>query len=173
MQVIKKYANRKLYHTNRKQYITLDGIAALIQGGEQVQIIDNETGDDITAPILAQVALQGRNERTWPSTGTLADLIRAGGNTLAGVSRSLMAGLSGVSIIDAEIARRIDHLHDQGSLTAPEAARMRSLLLHSAAADPGDLPSRNDIDRLRNQVDELTLLVEQLIEEKSEPRSKN
>ena len=39
MQTIKKYANRKLYHTNRKQYITLDGIAALIQAGD---LIDNE-----------------------------------------------------------------------------------------------------------------------------------
>ena len=48
MQTIKKYANRKLYHTNRKQYITLDGIAALIQAGEQVQVLDNETGEDIT-----------------------------------------------------------------------------------------------------------------------------
>ena len=166
MQVIKKYANRKLYHINQKQYITLDGIATLIQSGEQVQIIDNETGDDITAPVLAQVALQTRNERGWPSTGTLADLIRAGGNTLAGMSRSLLAGLSGVSIVDSEIARRIDRLHEQGSMTAAEASRIRRLLLHSAAADPGDLPSRSDIERLRNQVDELTLLVEQLLEEK-------
>src|SRR6266540_6478215 len=57
MQLIKKYANRKLYHTNRKQYITLEGIAALIQAGESVQVLDNETGDDITASILTQVVL--------------------------------------------------------------------------------------------------------------------
>lgn len=58
MQTIKKYANRKLYHIDRKQYITLEGIAALVQAGEQVRVIDNETGEDITAQILAQVALQ-------------------------------------------------------------------------------------------------------------------
>src|SRR5262249_12123246 len=57
VQTIKKYANRKLYHTNRKQYITLDGIAALIQAGDQVQVLDNETGEDITAQILSQVVL--------------------------------------------------------------------------------------------------------------------
>ena len=61
MQTIKKYANRKLYHTNRKQYITLDGIAALIQAGDAVQVLDNETGEDITAQILTQVVLQTRS----------------------------------------------------------------------------------------------------------------
>ncbi|RMD76579.1 MAG: pesticidal protein Cry15Aa, partial [Chloroflexi bacterium] len=51
MHIIKKYANRKLYHTNEKRYITLDGIAQLVQKGETVQVLDNETGDDITANI--------------------------------------------------------------------------------------------------------------------------
>ncbi len=166
MQIIKKYANRKLYHTNRKQYITLDGIALLIQGGDRVQVIDNETGEDITAQILAQVALQSRNERARPSTGTLAELIRAGGNTIAGVGRTVIAGIGGMSLIDGEIARRIDHLHEQGTITAEETERMRRLLLHSAAADPGDLPSRVDVERLRGQVATLTELVEQLIEQR-------
>jgi polyhydroxyalkanoate synthesis repressor PhaR len=165
MQVIKKYANRKLYHTNRKQYITLDGIAALVQAGEHVQVMDNETGEDITAPILAQVALQSRSERGWPSTGALADLIRAGGDTIAGVGRSLLSGLAGMSLVDAEIARRIDHLHQQERLTSEEAERIRGLLLHSAAGS-SELPSRSDVDQLRRQVDALTALVEQLLTEK-------
>ena len=63
---IKKYANRKLYHLDRKRYITLDGIAELIQAGEQVQVLDNETGEDISASILAQVALQARAANGWP-----------------------------------------------------------------------------------------------------------
>jgi polyhydroxyalkanoate synthesis repressor PhaR len=163
MQIIKKYANRKLYHTNRKQYITLEGIAILIQGGDRVQVIDNETGEDITAQILAQVALQSRNERGRPSTGTLADLIRAGGDTIAGVGRTVIAGIGGMSLVDGEIARRIDHLQQQGTLTAAETERMRRLLLHSAIADPGDLPSRSDVERLRGQVAALTELVEQLL----------
>src|SRR5262245_48906369 len=60
VQTIKKYANRKLYHTNRKQYITLDRIAELIRAGEQIQVVDNETGEDITASILAQVVAPTR-----------------------------------------------------------------------------------------------------------------
>lgn len=168
MQIIKKYANRKLYHTNRKQYITLEGIALLIQSGERVQVIDNETSEDITAQILAQVALQSRNERSRPSTGTLADLIRAGGDTIAGVGRTVIAGIGGMSLIDGEIARRIDHLREQGTITVEETERMRRLLLHSAVADPGDLPSRSDVERLRGQVEALTELVEQLVQQRQE-----
>jgi polyhydroxyalkanoate synthesis repressor PhaR len=174
MQVIKKYANRKLYHTNRKQYITLDGIAALIQAGERVQVIDNETTEDITAPILAQVAAQPRTG-PWPSTGMLADLIRASGDTIAGMSRSLFAGIRGTSLVDAEISRRIETLHQQGKLTSEEAEHIRHLLLQAGAlendsaqrSDQTDLPSRTDFDNLRAQVDTLTALVEQLLHQRT------
>ncbi len=171
MQIIKKYANRKLYHTNRKRYITLEGIANLIQAGEPVQVIDNETSDDITAPILAQVAAQPRNG-LWPSTGALADLIRTSGDTLAGMGRSLFAGIRGTSLVDAEIDRRLDILHTQGHLTAEEADRLRRLLHQAGASDltesgdlasHADLPSRDDLDKLRAQVDVLTTMVEQLL----------
>ena len=77
MQTIKKYTNRKLYHTNRKQYITLDRIAALIQAGEDVRVVDNESGEDITAPILAQVVAQARHSGGLLPTHVLTDLIQA------------------------------------------------------------------------------------------------
>ena len=89
MQTIKKYANRKLYHTNRKRYITLEGIAALIQAGEQVQVVDNETGEDITEPVLSQVVLQARGSGGRLPTHVLTGLIQAGGDTLSGVRRSI------------------------------------------------------------------------------------
>lgn len=162
MQTIKKYANRKLYHLNRKQYVTLDGIAALIQGGEQVQVLDNETGEDITVPVLTQVALQTRNVPSLPSSGTLADIIRAGGDTIAGVGRSLLANLGGMTLIDAEINRRIDRLEGQGDISSTEAQGIRKLLLQNADIEAISLPSRRDIERLRSQVDTLSILVEEL-----------
>jgi polyhydroxyalkanoate synthesis repressor PhaR len=162
MQIIKKYANRKLYHTNRKQYITLEGIATLIQAGEQVQVFDNETGDDITSPILAQVALQGRHSN-WPSTGTLSDLIRAGGTRIADVGRSLFTGLGGASLVDAEIARRVDLLLEQESISAEEAERLRAMLLQHTTSDTAHYASSSDVEQLRQQVDALTTLVEQLL----------
>jgi polyhydroxyalkanoate synthesis repressor PhaR len=165
MQTIKKYANRKLYHVNRKQYITLEGIAGLIQAGEQVRVTENETGEDITAPILAQVALQARGERGWLPPNILTGLIRTGGDTITGLHRSLWTTIGGVSFVDAEIARRLDDLVASGSLAPAEAERIRSLLTPSHAAEH-DLPSRSDVERLRVQVDELAAAIERLVAER-------
>ena len=175
MHSIKKYANRKLYHTNRKQYITLDGIAELIQAGEQVQVIDNESGDDITAPILAQVVLQarGRSKSALP-THLLTDLIQAGGDTISGLRRSVWAALSGESSIDTEIRRRLQQLVTEGLLSADEGARMLRMMVRGSAEEAGrvllDLPTSGDVARLRSQVEELAAAVEQLLAERHGPQ---
>jgi polyhydroxyalkanoate synthesis repressor PhaR len=172
MQVIKKYANRKLYHTNKKQYITLDGIANLVQHGEAVQILDNETGEDITPSILAQVVLQSRGRSASPlPANVLTGLIQFGGDTLAGLRKTVFSSLGGTDIIEAEIGRRIDRLVADGSVTQAEAAHWRQLLLRSDMADdnalPADLPTRNDLTQLHKQVDALSAMVEQLLHHRS------
>jgi polyhydroxyalkanoate synthesis repressor PhaR len=168
MQTIKKYANRKLYHVNRKQYITLDGIAELIQAGEQVQVVDNETSEDITAPILAQVALQVRGDRGWLPANVLTGLIRTAGGPLSGLQRSLWTALGGMGFVDAEIARRLEQLREVGAVSAEDEARMRSLLLPSDAPEEAapELPTRGDVDRLRAEVDVLAEAIERLVEER-------
>lgn len=170
MQTIKKYANRKLYHINRKQYITLDGIATLIQAGEQIQVVDNESGEDITAPILAQVVAQTRGRGSLLPTHVLTDLIQAGGETIAEMRRSIWDKLGGAALIDAEIRRRLERLHAEGALDGQEVERLRRLLLRAeteAAASPlPDVPSRGDLAQLSDQVETLTIVVEQLLAER-------
>jgi polyhydroxyalkanoate synthesis repressor PhaR len=173
MQVIKKYANRKLYHTNRKQYITLEGIAALIQAGEQVQVLDNETGEDITAPILTQVVLQARASGERLPTNVLTGLIQAGGDTIAGMRRSLWSTLGGTSMVDSEISRRLERLRAAGTIDDQELNRLRTLLLeepHAPPADHGDQPSHHDLARLHAQLDSLTAVVDQLLTERGQRR---
>ena len=41
--LIKRYANRKLYNTDTSRYITLKGIAELVEADVEVRVIDNET----------------------------------------------------------------------------------------------------------------------------------
>lgn len=166
MQTIKKYANRKLYHTNRKQYITLEGIAALIQAGEPVQVLDNETSEDITALILTQVVLQARNTGDRLPTQVLTGLIRAGGDTIAGVRRSIWSTLGGASMIDLEIKSRLDRLHADGAISAAELARLEHLLLHDQDAET-TLPTQHDISRLHAQIDALSSAVEHLLAERT------
>lgn len=166
MQTIKKYANRKLYHTNRKQYITLEGIAGLIQAGEPVQVLDNETGEDITASILTQVVLQARSGGERLPTHVLTGLIRAGGDTIAGVRRSLWSTLGGTSMVDLEIKQRLERLHADGSIDQAELERIEHLLLGGQSAAP-DIPSQRDIARLHEQIDALSSAVEQLLKERA------
>src|SRR5262245_27758817 len=169
MQTIKKYANRKLYHTNRKQYITLEGIASLIQAGEQVQVLDNETGEDITAPILTQVVLQSRANSDRLPTHVLTGLIQAGGDTISGMRRSFWTALGGAKMVDDEIRRRLGGLPAEGGVGDDEAMRLQGLRLGApdeAPADADEAPSQRDVARLHAQVEALAAVVDKLLAER-------
>jgi polyhydroxyalkanoate synthesis repressor PhaR len=56
--VLRKYPNRRYYDTTRSQYVTLEEIYELIRGGQDVQVVDSKSGDDITAKVLAQIILE-------------------------------------------------------------------------------------------------------------------
>ncbi len=61
--VIKKYSNRRLYDTKHKKYVTLDEIASLIREGNEVKVIDTQTGEDISKLILIQVVLESEKNK--------------------------------------------------------------------------------------------------------------
>jgi polyhydroxyalkanoate synthesis repressor PhaR len=74
--VIKRYSNRKLYDTKDSRYVTLLQIAEMVRGGEEVQIIDNNSKEDLTEVTLAQIIYEEKkaNSRAVPLQ-TLKDLI--------------------------------------------------------------------------------------------------
>ena len=53
--IIKRYGNRKLYDTEQSSYVVLNDIAKMIRNKEEVQVIDNETKNDITLATLTQI----------------------------------------------------------------------------------------------------------------------
>ncbi|CAM5763727.1 MULTISPECIES: polyhydroxyalkanoate synthesis repressor PhaR [Bosea] len=53
--VIKKYANRRLYHTGTSSYVTLEDLAGLVRAGEDFVVYDAKSGEDITRSVLAQI----------------------------------------------------------------------------------------------------------------------
>ncbi|MGH7272387.1 MAG: polyhydroxyalkanoate synthesis regulator DNA-binding domain-containing protein [Polyangiaceae bacterium] len=75
---IKRYSNRKLYDTKDSRYVTLLQIAEMVRRGEEVQIIDNNTKDDLTEVTLAQIIYeeQKAHSRSVPLQ-TLKELIHA------------------------------------------------------------------------------------------------
>ena len=81
--LIKRYANRKMYDTERSRYVTLIEVAELVRAGEDVKVIDNKTKDDLTEVTLTQALLDSeRRERGSVSLTGLRDLIATGGDFL-------------------------------------------------------------------------------------------
>ncbi|ACB81815.1 MULTISPECIES: polyhydroxyalkanoate synthesis repressor PhaR [Methylorubrum] len=60
--VIKKYANRRLYHTGTSTYVTLEDLATMVQNGEDFIVYDARSGDDITRSVLAQIIFEQENK---------------------------------------------------------------------------------------------------------------
>ncbi len=76
--IIKRYSNRKLYDTKDSRYVTLLQIAEMVRAGEEVQIIDNNTKDDLTETTLAQIIYEEQKAHTRSvPLQTLKELIHA------------------------------------------------------------------------------------------------
>ena len=61
--IIKRYSNRKLYDTKDSRYVTLLQIAEMVRTGEEVQIIDNNTKEDLTEVTLAQIIYEEQKQK--------------------------------------------------------------------------------------------------------------
>ncbi len=73
--VIKRYSNRKLYDTKDSRYVTLLQIAEMVRNSEDVQIIDNNTKDDLTEVTLAQIVYEEQKNSKNVPLQTLKELI--------------------------------------------------------------------------------------------------
>lgn len=82
--VIKKYANRRLYHMGTSTYVTLEDLAGMVRAGEDFVVTDAKSGDDITRAVLAQIIFEQENKQgqnLLPTT-FLRQLIRFYGDSM-------------------------------------------------------------------------------------------
>ncbi len=84
--LIKRYANRKLYDTERSAYVTLEEIADMVKAGDDIQIVDNRSGEDLTGVTLTQIIYEDQ-KKPDSSTGlplsALRSIIQQGGEMFA------------------------------------------------------------------------------------------
>lgn len=81
--LIKRYANRKLYDTKKSAYVTLDEIADMVRGGEDVRIVDNKSQEDMTAITLAQIIFEQEKKTGRMPLGVLRSMIQSSGEALS------------------------------------------------------------------------------------------
>jgi polyhydroxyalkanoate synthesis repressor PhaR len=84
--VIKKYANRRLYHTGTSTYVTLEDLAGMVKNGEEFIVQDAKTSEDITRAVLGQIIFEheGRGQHLLP-IAFLRQLIRFYGNSVQAI----------------------------------------------------------------------------------------
>jgi polyhydroxyalkanoate synthesis repressor PhaR len=178
MALIKRYSNRKLYDTQAKRYITLEGLGDLIRRGEEVRITDHETGEDITALILAQTVFElEKRVRSGLPGAVLTNLIRAGSDTLSQL-RGAFTPEDSTGRVNAEIERRMLHLIQQGELDEEQGLRLLEKLIAAGESAPASgwigtevlertlkqrgIPSRADVQALARRVEALSAELEGL-----------
>jgi len=144
VRLIKRYESRKLYDTEESRYVSLEDIGAWVRAGQQVQVIDNATSDDVTGQTLTQVILEeGRKGTSLLPSELLHDLVRMGEKAVSsgveqlqhGVDRVLKASVDRLGPVRrareemAELRLRLEELEDalggleeQGNGASPTTA---------------------------------------------------
>jgi polyhydroxyalkanoate synthesis repressor PhaR len=105
IRVIKRYESRKLYDTEESRYVSLEDIARWVREGQEVQVVDNGTSEDVTAQVLTQIILdEGKRGTSFLPTELLHDLVRAG-------EKAVASGVEQVQDrVDRLVRRSIDRL---------------------------------------------------------------
>src|SRR6185295_19271831 len=95
--VVKRYANRKLYDTQRSRYVTLDQIAEMIRGGEDVKIVDNNSKEDLTTITLAQIIFEEeKKQKSFLPLAAMKNIIQSGGERIEELVSQAQKKVSGV-----------------------------------------------------------------------------
>ena len=175
MHTIKKYVNRKMYDTTDKQYVSLSDVAELIKSGEEVSIIDNKTGEDLTAAIVSRLIGQEKKTRQKVvSPRVMMQLLRKGSDTLTDYAKKYTTLLqSAVTLAEDEVDKLVGTLVQDKELSRSEGSRLKAEITGYTSAlkkwigervdrhmnealGAMNLASRDQVKTLEDKVDALT-----------------
>ncbi len=89
--IIKKYPNRRLYDTEISSYITIEDVRQLIVDGEEFEVRDAKSGDDLTRSVLLQIIAEHESDgEPVLSTQLLSQIIRFYGDSMQGFMGSYL-----------------------------------------------------------------------------------
>ncbi len=113
--VIKRYANRKLYDTQHSRYVTLDQIAEMIRGGDDVKIVDNKSKEDLTSVTLAQIIFEEeKRQKSFLPLQAMRNIIQSGGESITQLVHQAKGRVTQMLGQKREDARDDEHAHPEG-----------------------------------------------------------
>lgn len=181
MHEIKKYANRKMYDRTDKRYITMAQLAKLIKSGEEVSIIDNSTGDDLTSSIVSQlIGREKRGKDKGVSPRVLMQLLRKGGGTLSDYAKKYTSlWQNAFTMAEDEVDKLVNMLVKDKELSRSEGSKLKKEIIGytdslkawmtdsidkriSEVLDAMNLPTKDRINELAARIDALAVKIEKL-----------
>jgi polyhydroxyalkanoate synthesis repressor PhaR len=133
IRLIKRYGggSRKLYDTEESRYVSLDELSAWIREGQELQVVDSATGEDVTSQTLTQSIYEDQKRGNALLSGHfLHRVIRLG-------SQAITDGVGQVQAkVDSMVRSSLDRLAPAGA--APEEVallRQRLAELETALAE--------------------------------------
>jgi polyhydroxyalkanoate synthesis repressor PhaR len=145
--LIKKYANRKLYDTHTSHYITLEGIADLVRDGHTIQVVDRDSGQELTQVILSQIVLS--EEKRGP-----ARLMDAGADALHDRGQALLDYVRKTLNVPGDLVGQVERRRGDVEAMVDDAIERALRRLR--------IPSRHDVDSINQRLDELTAELKKL-----------
>jgi polyhydroxyalkanoate synthesis repressor PhaR len=182
MRTIKRYSNRKLYDTQDKRYITLEQISALVRDGEDIRVIDNQSGEDLTTVTLSQVLLdqEKKKEAPLPKWAFLDMIQRSGSNVLDGLKKGVFTWFENSFVSDETIDKNVEKMVKSGQVTKDEATKIKTEFKSRTSAFKKrlddiverrvdeilgalNIPSKSELTKLNERLEELNKKVEELL----------
>jgi polyhydroxyalkanoate synthesis repressor PhaR len=149
--VVKRYANRKLYDTQRSRYVTLEQIAEMIRSGEDVKILDNNTKEDLTAITLTQIIFEEEKKQSFLPLSALRNIIQSGANNITQVATQAGERVRGIF--------KRGEKEEDGNGVSEEAAPTEE----APPAGSGPHPIREFLERSQQTFDEWQKKVDERI----------
>ncbi len=145
--LIKKYANRKLYDTHTSHYVTLEGIADLVRDGHTIQVVDRDSGQDLTQVILSQIVLS--EEKRGP-----ARLMDAGADALHDRGQALLDYVRKTLNVPGDLVGQVERRRGDVEAMVDDAIERALRRLR--------IPSRHDMDSINQRLDQLSAELKKL-----------
>ncbi|MEW6731379.1 MAG: polyhydroxyalkanoate synthesis regulator DNA-binding domain-containing protein [Acidobacteriota bacterium] len=163
---IKRYANRKLYDLSAKHYLTLDDLAALVEAGEQVRVIDKESGQDITSAVLSKIVSEmvsdsTDKEKAWLPAELLTQMIQKRSDAVVGyVKQGLAAGVRTVKDMEEQLQqswKRVTERSRAANATEDLKVILNRMIEESLQflIQKMNLPTRTEWNALQARLDEI------------------
>ncbi|RME42606.1 MAG: transcriptional regulator [Deltaproteobacteria bacterium] len=149
MKIIKRYQNRKLYDTGTSSYVTLEDIAEMVKRGEEIQVLDNKTKEDLTAVTLSQILFEEqKKQKSRLPLGLLKRMIQFPAESLHELFEYLSTNVQGVGHLKEEADRYLQKRRSGG-----EASSAGEEEPHPSLGEFLSVPQRN-LDLLQKKIDE-------------------